>query len=302
MARKVNNYDIFASHAWYAPGLGGMFALLGWFLVGMLIGTLLQMIALRFVDAQLILDYGMIVIYPVQFIPAMLYVARKSQRNALFERGWSLDSFHPAPFKGWQLVILTIATTAASMMVFDLPNYWNMKLSMRSSILAQFYESFMAIMKQMTGGPLWSSFLTVAIFAPFFEEWLCRGVVLRGLLTKMKPSWAIIISALFFAAIHANPWQALNAFLIGVLMGYVYYRTGSLKLTMLMHFVNNVSAVILGRIESLKEFDFWIDILGKQNYMVVFFISLAVLVGGIILLRKIPLEHPWGNMDVIEAD
>ena len=302
MARKLHNYDIYASHAWYAPGVGGMFGLLGWFLVGMVFGSLLQYIFALFVPQQIILDYGMIVVYPVQFLPAMLYAARKSQQNALFEKGYSLDSFHSAPLQGWAVVLLTIAVTVSGMMVFDLPNYWNMKLSMKSTVLAQLYEMLTHMMKQMMGGPLWSSFLVVAIMAPVFEEWLCRGMILRGLLTKMNPKWAIIISALFFALIHGNPWQALNAFLIGLLMGYVYYKTGSLKLTMLMHFINNGTAVILMNIESLKDYDFWIDVLGKQDYMVVFFISLAMLIAGIWLLSKIPTQHPWGNLDTIEAD
>ncbi len=303
MARKVNNYDIYASHAWYTPGVGGMFALLGWLLVGLFIGNLLQLIALKFVPQQTVLDYGMIVVYPLQFIPAMLYAARKSQNNALFEKGYSLDSFHSGPFKPWAVVLMTIAVIASGMMVFDLPNYLNMKLSMRSSILARLYEVLMQMMKQMTGGPLWSSFLVVAIMAPVFEEWLCRGMVLRGLLTtKIKPVWAIVISALFFALIHGNPWQAMNAFLIGVLMGYVYYKTGSLKLTMLMHFVNNATAVILMNIESLKEYDFWIDVLGKQNYMIVFFFSLTILSAGIWFFSRIPTQHSRGNIDTVEAD
>lgn len=302
MARKLHNYDIYASHAWYAPGVGGMFGLLGWFLVGTVFGSLLQYIFSLFVPQQIILDYGMIVVYPVQFLPAMLYAARKSQQNALFEKGYSLDSFHSTPLKGWAVVLLTIAVTVSGMMVFDLPNYWNMKLSMKSTVLAQLYEMLTHMMKQMTGGPFWSSFLVVAIMAPVFEEWLCRGMILRGLLTKMNPKWAIIISALFFALIHGNPWQALNAFLIGLLMGYVYYKTGSLKLTMLMHFINNGTAVILMNIESLKDYDFWIDVLGKQDYMVVFFISLAMLCAGIWLFSKIPAQHPWGNIDPVEAD
>ena len=41
-----------------------------------------------------------------------------------------------------------------------------------------FRNNLAELMKQMTGGPLWSSFLVVAIFAPIFEEWMCRGMVL----------------------------------------------------------------------------------------------------------------------------
>lgn len=300
MARKVHNYDIFAGHAWYVPGIGGMFALLGWYLVGLVIGVLVNWLLTRFLPPDAVIDYGMIVVYPVQFIPAMLYAARQSQRNALFEPGYALDSAHFAPLGTGGVIGVMVLMTYSATLVFDLPNYLNMKLARTIPFLSEAYDSLMELMKQMTGGPLWSSFLTVAIMAPIFEEWLCRGMVLRGLLTKIRPGWAIVLSALFFALIHGNPWQALNAFLIGVMMGYVYYKTGSLKLTMLIHFLNNGTAVILSHIESLKEYDYAIDMFGPTTYYLLVSVSVLVLAGCFFLLRKIPLEYSWGNVDPVK--
>ena len=298
-ARKVNNYDIYSGHAWYVPGIKGMFGFIGWFILGALLGGIVTLVMGLFMSQQALQDYSMIVVYPLQFLPAMIYAANQSRKNMIFDAGYALDNRHFAPYSFALMILVTVVMTFASMFAFDLPNYWNMQLTNKSSILAQFYEMMMEVMKQMTGGPLWSSFLVVAIFAPIFEEWLCRGMVLRGLLTKMKPVWAIVISALFFAVIHGNPWQALNAFLIGVLMGYVYYKTGSLILTMIIHFVNNGTAVILSNIESLKDYDYWIDILGKQNYTLVFIASCVVLAACIAVFSRIKVENPWGNIDRI---
>ena len=203
------------------PGIKGMFGFIGWFILGALLGGIVTLVMGLFMSQQALQDYSMIVVYPLQFLPAMVYAANQSRKNMIFDAGYALDNRHFAPYSFALMILVTVVMTFASMFVFDLPNYWNMQLTNKSSILAQFYEMMMEVMKQMTGGPLWSSFLVVAIFAPIFEEWLCRGMVLRGLLTKMKPVWAIVISALFFAVIHGNPWQALNAFLIGLLMGYV---------------------------------------------------------------------------------
>ena len=300
MARKVKSYDLFAAHGWYTPGVGGMFALLGWFLVGMLLGSVVQWIALAFVSQQTVLDYGMIVVYPIQFIPAMLYVARQSQRNALFEKGYALDSASFAPFSPWAAAGLTLLATVSGIFVFDLVNYANMQLTLRSPSLSEFYSVFMNLMRQLTGGPFWSSFLTVAIMAPIFEEWLCRGMVLRGLLVKMKPSWAIILSALFFALIHANPWQALNAFLIGVLMGYIYYKTGSLKLTMLMHFANNACALVLNNLTGLENAEGWQDVLPGMRYWLVFGACILALVLIYPTFARIPVEREEGNMDPVK--
>ena len=84
-ARKVNNYNLFGTHAWYVPGIGGMFGMLGWFLVGALLGGLVMLILMAFLPMKVVTDYGMVVMYPLQFLPAMIYVAHKSQRNSLFE-------------------------------------------------------------------------------------------------------------------------------------------------------------------------------------------------------------------------
>ena len=299
-ARKVNNWDLYANHAWYVPGVGGMFALLGWFLVGNLLASLVTMILGLFLPPQVVQDYGMLVMYPLSFLPAMVYAANKSQRNSLFEPGYKLNSSHFGPFKGWQIALITVVLTYAMMMAADLPNYLNYKLTMAIPGMSQFYDWFEEIMGTMMNGPLWSTFLLAAIFAPIFEEWLCRGMVLRGLLTRMKPGWAIVVSALFFAIIHMNPWQALNAFIIGVVMGYIYYKTGSLWLTMLIHFVNNGTSVIVTQFSSLEESQYWIETMNRGTYIVAYIAGVAVLVACFMAFRRIPLEQERGNIDSVE--
>ena len=299
-ARKVRNYDLYANHAWYVPGVGGMFALLGWFLAGNLLGSLLVVILGTFLPQQVLTDYSMLVVYPLSFLPAMVYAAHKSQRNSLFETGYKLNSSHFGPFKGWQLALITVALSYATMLAADLPNYLNYKFTESIPALDSFYKTMMEMLDKLTGGPFWSSFLLVAIFAPIFEEWLCRGMVLRGLLTRMKPAWAIVVSALFFALIHLNPWQALNAFIIGVIMGYVYYKSGSLWLTMLIHFVNNGTSVILSQFSSLDENAYWIDMMDRSTYVVVYLLGIAVLAACLWAFRRIPLQQRRGNVDTVE--
>ena len=298
-ARRVKNYDLYSGHAWYVPGVKGMFGLLGWLIVGGLLGGIVMLVMGLFMSPEAVKDYSMLVEYPIQFLPAMVYAANQSRKNMIFDPGYVLDNKHFQPYGMGLTILITVVMTFAAMFAFDLPNYWNMQLTNKSTALSEFYEKIMELMKTMTGGPFWSSFLVVAIFAPIFEEWLCRGMVLRGLLTKMKPVWAIVISALFFALIHGNPWQALNAFLIGLVMGYVYFKTGSLLLTMLIHFVNNGSAVIMSNIDSLKDYDYMIDMLGKSTYAIVFAVSCVVLAACLWVFSRVKLENPWGNIDRI---
>ena len=149
--------------------------------------------------------------------------------------------------------------------------------------------------------PFWCTLLSVSVFAPLVEEWLCRGLVLRGLMNKMKPAGAICISAAFFAILHMNPWQALPAFLLGVLFGYVYYKTGSLKLTMLMHCVNNTMAVVFSKIPSLEEAEGFMDVMSTWAYAGIFMACVAFVAATCVVLRNIPFlrEGARSNCDEI---
>ena len=138
----------------------------------------------------------------------------------------------------------------------------------------------------MNGMSTWVAFICVAIYAPLFEEWLCRGLILRGLLQKTNPAVAILVSAAFFSLIHGNLWQAVPAFGMGLLFGYVYYRTGSLKLTMLMHFVNNAMALFISKIPQFKDAETFMDILSPWAYWCIFAACLVITASGIILIKS----------------
>ena len=55
---------------------------------------------------------------------------------------------------------------------------------------------------------------------------------------------AIVIIAFLFSAIHLDPEGIIPRFVLGVLLGYLYYWSKSLWLPILAHFVNNAQAII----------------------------------------------------------
>ncbi|MGL5244085.1 MAG: lysostaphin resistance A-like protein [Sarcina sp.] len=89
-------------------------------------------------------------------------------------------------------------------------------------------------------------FLSVCIFAPFIEEFMYRGILLNGFLKKYTPNASIIFSALIFAIVHFNIPQGINAFLLGLILGYVYFKTHSIYICIFMHFINNLCAQFIG--------------------------------------------------------
>ncbi|MBR6346512.1 MAG: CPBP family intramembrane metalloprotease [Bacteroidales bacterium] len=288
MHRIEKNYNIFDGYAFYAPGVGGMFALLGWLFVGMLLGIVVETV-MQFFSPEFALRYGMLITYPLQFMPPMIWASSKSRQNALSSAPMPLNQSNFGNYNGWLLGGLALVGMVALSFIIDIISYGIYRLTLMSELMTSFYNLIMNLMKDLTGGPLWASLLSVSIMAPLFEEWLCRGEILRGLLRRgMRPFWAIIISALFFAVIHGNPWQAVPALLIGCLMGYIYYKTGSLWLTMLIHFVNNTIAVIISNIDSLKDIEYWYNVIPAGPYWTYFAASAVILAAVILVFSRIP--------------
>lgn len=99
--------------------------------------------------------------------------------------------------------------------------------------------------------------IMTVIFAPLLEEILFRGIILRGLLNRgMKPALAIFVSALAFGGFHFNPWQFVAGLLLGLVLGYAYWKTGSLSVAILLHAFNNLISAILilsGKTENFAE-------------------------------------------------
>jgi membrane protease YdiL (CAAX protease family) len=95
-------------------------------------------------------------------------------------------------------------------------------------------------------GTPWGYFV-IGLMAPLSEEIVLRGAILKELLKSEKLSvWtAIAISALFFALVHMNPAQMPHAFLIGLLLGWMYYRTGSILPGVAYHWANNSVAYVM---------------------------------------------------------
>lgn len=281
MARNHNrSFELLNNFSGYAPGWGGMFMMLLMLLLGTLLGSVLQFALILSLGNEFMMSYGMVVTYPVMFLPPMFYAIIKSHNATMWDAPEiPLDQY--AVNKGnklpaWLLALMCfIATICAAFVVEPLLTL----IPTDGPVMGKFYETMKEAMEQLLQGPLWVSILCTTIFAPFFEEWLCRGMILRGLLQKTSPAVAIAVSALFFALIHANPWQAVPAFALGCLFGLVYYKTGSLKLTMLMHFANNSFSVLISRIPAFEGKDYFFEVItDKLQYGLIFLLCLSLLV------------------------
>lgn len=81
-------------------------------------------------------------------------------------------------------------------------------------------------------------FIILVIAPAVLEEFCFRGVIC-GRLARYNGTAAVLVSAMLFSLMHMNMAQIPFAFLAGLLMGYVYLRTGSIWSSVLIHAVNN---------------------------------------------------------------
>ncbi len=94
------------------------------------------------------------------------------------------------------------------------------------------------------GRGVWT-FLALAFLAPVFEETLCRGILLGELREKYGVAAAWAVSSLFFGVMHIYPAQLVGAFVIGLILGFIYIATDSLWAPMILHAANNAVAYLL---------------------------------------------------------
>ena len=112
--------------------------------------------------------------------------------------------------------------------------------------------------------------LNACIFGPLIEEICFRGIVLDGLLkTRCRPWLAILISALLFALLHGLGANFVTALLFGILVGWLYWRTGSIIPGLIIHVTNNSLTAI--------------DISNQTNtlYLIILVIGLVLLAYGV---------------------
>ena len=150
-------------------------------------------------------------------------------------------------------------------------------------------EPLLRLMPELSlevGRGFWT-ILSLVIFAPIFEELICRGVVLGSLRGKFGVTTAWLVSSLFFGVLHGQPVQVINATVIGLVLGYVYLATDSLWSVMILHALNNAVAYLAlatGHGNALL-----IDLVGSRTLYVLIYIAALALsaVSGYMMLRAL---------------
>ena len=101
-----------------------------------------------------------------------------------------------------------------------------------------FYEKLMEN-AGFSSSPSLLLIIYAVLIGPIEEELTFRGVILSSA-QRAFPFWAAnLFQALLFAVFHLNPIQGIYAFFVGLFLGYVYHRSGSIWISSLLHMLYN---------------------------------------------------------------
>lgn len=139
--------------------------------------------------------------------------------------------------------------------------------------------------------------LSISLFGPILEEVMFRGAI-QGYITRKtgKPILAIIVASLIFGIFHINPIQVVYASLLGMIFGWIYYRTGSLLSVIVGHVLNNTIATLT--MLTMSNVDEKAASNASSGY-VAFALFAAISIMLVIKLNKSlpPVPVPWHESD-----
>lgn len=165
-----------------------------------------------------------------------------------------LASKKPLSFLGFNQVNAKHMLLAIAMMVILIPGI-NLIASLNADIpvpewMIQMEKSAEELIKRLLITDKFSVFalnlFMVAVLPAIGEELFFRSVLQKYFIKLTNNNAAgIIITSLIFSAIHMQFLGFIPRFMLGIIFGYLYLWTGSIKVPMLVHFVNNGLAVFL---------------------------------------------------------
>ena len=187
---------------------------------------------------------------------------------------WAVVSRHWVRTRPWAVLFWCLLAAFGSL----IPSVWLEEIMPPLPNIIE--EELDMILRERMG------YLVVGLLAPLAEELVFRGAILRSLLKWNSRPWvAIVISAALFSAAHLNPAQIPHTFLIGLLLGWMYWRTDSIVPGVVFHWVNNTVAYVLYNFYPNPDLKL-IDLFGSQQHVLMALgFSLCILIPSLLQLN-----------------
>lgn len=202
------------------PSWGDLLTLLGVFIVATVLGSLLTGILQKIGSVSV--GFGSFLGYVIQF--SLVIIFGLFQRKIRSPKETRLLKFGLAKLDFVIILWGTIMVLATGVVIEPLLNL--------------FPETYLDRLGNIMAAGGWMMFTSIVI-APIMEEILFRGILQDALMRKYGVFVGILIASAVFGIVHIIPQQVVNAFMIGIVLGYIYYRTGALLPVILIHCINN---------------------------------------------------------------
>jgi len=205
------------------------------------------------------------------------------------------------PANGW-LLLIGVALMFVSLPLTNQLGTWNEKMNFGAS-----FEALEDLLQQMedTAGDftdrmlqvdtIWGlllNLLVIALIPAIGEELTFRGVLQQALVKGCKNAHlGIFLATAIFSFIHLQFYGFLPRMFLGLLLGYMFYYSGSLWTSILMHFINNGTAVVVAYLEhkGLTEID--MEHFGSTSNIWLMIGSLILTVALIVMSSKIKYKY-----------
>ena len=215
-----------------------------------------------------------------------LFMRKDVKKDKLYDR---YREYTPCN-KAWMLILPVIGITAAlgfnnlvMMIVSMLQEAINYILEMLTNgdYILDFFETFNESANTIYNGNIFVQIIATSVCAPLVEELLFRGVLYKRMRTRLKVVPSMLISSAIFGIIHGNLVQFIYAFLIGMILSFVYEKFKNIWAPIILHAGANLLSVLLTMLlgESTAE-----PPLGL--YMIVTVVELAVTCLLLILIER----------------
>ena len=128
-------------------------------------------------------------------------------------------------------------------------------------------------------GSLIVNLLIIGGLAAISEELLFRSVIQKSLIKICKNAHVgIILTAIFFSAFHLEFYGFFPRVLLGLMLGYMFYLSGSIWSSILMHFANNATIVTLYFMNKKEMINVDVEQFGSTSNVFIILLSLIITV------------------------
>ena len=158
---------------------------------------------------------------------------------------------------------------------------WNAGLKLPESmsrieeLIKEMYESSAVVLEKLI---IVINLIMIAGLAALGEELLFRSIIQTSLIKTCKNAHVgIIIASAIFSFIHFDFYAFIPRLVLGMLLGYMFYYSRSIWVSIFMHFVNNATAVVIYYLNNIGVTNIDVETFG-QTQLLPLLISIALMI------------------------